>query len=145
MAKKIDAYGNIKAGKLFISYRDRFDSALTCWPDCRVRVKVEKIYKKRSLPQNSFYWGVLLNEFCDGYLETTGEKVTPEQAHDFLKNRFNSKEVTNENTGEVIYIPQTTSELTTVNFMEYQENCIKFIAEFFGRAVPEPGEQKEIF
>lgn len=142
--KKLETYGTIKSGRLHISYRDRFEQSLSLWPDCRVKVIVEKIYNKRSLDANAYYWSVIINEFCVGFLEMTGEKITKEEAHDFLKNKFNYVELTNPSTGEVEHLGKTTTQLTTVQFMEYQNECIRFIAEWFGRTCPEPGEQTEL-
>lgn len=144
MSRKVQTYGTIKSGKLGISYRDQFITALSVFPDCRVRVTVEKIYRKRSLEQNAYYFGVVINEFCEGYTETTGEKITQMQAHEILKHKFNFKEFVNQQTGEVLNVPQTTSELTTTQFMEYIEECRRFIAEWFNRYVPAPGEQTEM-
>ena len=45
---KIETYGSIQEGVLKISYRSKFDEAVRMMPDCRVRVIVEKLYKKRS-------------------------------------------------------------------------------------------------
>ena len=143
--KHLTAYGQITAGKLTISWRDRLMKSLACWPDGRVSIRIERVYRKRSLPANAYYWGVVINEFCDGYTEMTGEKIEATEAHEFLKTRFNSKQVVNKRTGEIANVPQKTSTLTTVQFMEYQQECVRFIAEFFGRSVPEPNEQTEIF
>ena len=144
MSKKTTIYDSVTSGILTRKLPDKLLSAVIGWSDGRIKITIEKLYRQRSTPQNAYYWGVIICEFCDGYTEMTGEKITKDQAHEFLKHRFNSKDVANKLTGEVITIPLTTSELTTSGFMDYQAECIRFIAEFFGRFVPEPGEQLEI-
>ena len=142
--RQTSTYGSVKAGKLKISYRDKFMESIKNLSDGRVEVKVRRLYKQRSTMQNAYYWGCLLQEFVDGYEDTTGEKITKEQAHQLLKSEFNYTEMVNQKTGEVKRIAKSTSELTTTEFMDYIEYCIRFIAEWFGRTVAEPGEQKEI-
>ena len=127
-----------------ISFRDAFMLLFESWPNCRVRIVVERLYSKRSDQQNRYYWGVIINEFVDGYTDTTGEKISKDEAHDFLKARFNYREIINRETGEVARVPKSTSALTTSAFMDYQAECVRFIGEWFGRVVPEPGEQKEM-
>ncbi len=142
--RKIESYGSVKDGRLRISFRDQFDQAIACWNDCRVRVTVEKVYRKRSNPQNSWYWGVIIYEFREGYYEMTGEKITAEQAHEILKLKCNGKDISNKETGEVMTVPGTTAILTTTQFSEYADGCCQFIYEWFGRTVPIPGEQVEL-
>lgn len=140
--KKIEAYGSTKNGVHRISYRDEFIEQWKELGDCQFRITIDKLYKKRSVLQNNFYQHVILHEFCNGYYETSGERITRETAHEFLKGKFNSKEVTIN--GSLLLIPQTTSTMTTTEFNEYVEHCRKFVGEFFGINIPEPGEQSEM-
>jgi hypothetical protein len=138
--KKIFATGEIYKGKLTINERKKFADAVAVMPDCEVTIFIEKIYNKRSNSQNSYYWGVLIKCFTDGYYEMTGENITQAEAHEFLKQRFNSFEVVNEKTGQVEKFPKSTTALTTIEYMQYIEHCIKFCAEFLGVVVPLPNE-----
>lgn len=142
--RQLKTFGHIKQGKLFISYRQKFDNELALFPDCRVEVIVNKLFRKRSLPQNAYYFGYLINEFIEGYLDMTGEKINGKQAHEMLKTKFNSDQFVNKETGEILNVPKTTSTLTTVQFMEYTEECSRFIAEWFNRTILAPNEQTEI-
>ena len=137
-------YGHIESGKLKIHYKEKFKESISQFSDGRVEVKVRRLYNKRSHPQNDYYWGCLIQEFIDGYKDTTGESITKNQAHEILKGQFNSKEIINQKSGEVIRVPQSTSNLTTTEFMDYIEECIRFIAEWFGRTVADPGEQTQL-
>ena len=150
--KKIIYPGIIKNGLLHIVLRKAFDHEVAMFgmirgefKDVRVFVSVEKVYKKRSNPQNAYYHGVIVFKFAELYLEQTGEKITSDEAHEMLKAQCNSKEVINQLTGEVRTLPQTTTKLTTVEFEEYLERCRAFILEWFGCVIPLPNEQLSAF
>ena len=142
--KKIFTYGSIKNGKLYISKRKEFDININSWKDCRIKLTIEKLYKKRSIFQNAYYWGVVIDLFCEGYKYTTGENIHQSEAHETLKFRFNSKEIVNNETGEILKVIKSTTEMSTSEYMEYIENCRKFILEYFNIYVPEPNEQTKI-
>lgn len=136
MKRKVEIYGQIKDGKLVVNQYE-VSKAIKDWSDCQVRQTIEQIYNKRTGQQNKYYWGVVIHYFCEGYYDTTGERITPSESHEFLKGRFNTKQVVSI-TGEIIDFPKSTTKNDTVQFMEYQEKCIKFIAEFFGIVCPDP-------
>jgi len=141
--RQVETYGHIDQGILKIHKREQFNSAIKQLTDGRVRVKVEKVYRKRTNPMNAYYWGVVLYEFCQGFADVSGENIDSNTAHEFLKQRFNSMELISRD-GEVINVGKTTSELTTTEFGEYIENCRRFISEFFNREVLSPNEQAEL-
>lgn len=143
--RKVETYGRVIGGKLEISYRDRFNRAVSALPDCRVMVTVEKCYRKRSTEQNAYYWGVIVNECAEGVYDMTGQMITKEDAHHLLKSRCNPVELHNETTGEVVAIGGSTATMTTVQMSEYWQRCREFILDFFGRTVPEPNEQTELW
>ena len=144
--RKLETYGHVDdSGKLFISYRARFDNQIKLFSGRRVKLSVEPVYRKRSSEQNAYYWGVIVNECAEGYFETTGETLTKEAAHELLKYKCNCREIVNEQTGEVLIIGQSTAQMTTVQMMEYWSRCREFIYTWFGRTVPEPNEQTELF
>jgi len=150
--KKTKYPGIIKNGLLYIIHRKAFDQDVAEigkirgeFNDARVFVTVEKVYKKRSNPQNSYYWGVLVFMFCQGYFEATGDKISSDEAHEMLKGECSRIEVVNQKTGETRLVIQSTTKKTTVEFEEYMEDCRRFILDWFGMVVPLPNEQMEIF
>lgn len=143
--KKVETYGRVTGGKLHINYRDRFNHAIASMPDGRVTVRVERCYRKRSTDQNAYYWGVIVNECQEGVYEATGQMITKEEAHYLLKSRCNPIEMHNTVTGEVAAIGGSTTEMSTVQMSEYWLRCNEFILEYFGRTVPAPNEQMEIW
>lgn len=153
--RKIESYGHVKAGVLKISYRDKFIAALKQFEDCRVRIVVEKAYKKRSTSkiqdngtvtrgENGYYWGVIVSEYVRGVWEVQQRIITSRQAHDELKANCNCVEHYNERTGEIMREIQSTAEHTTMEAEEYYSKCRAFILDWFGVDVPLPGEQGEL-
>jgi hypothetical protein len=88
--------------------------------------------------QNSYYWAVVLGAFCDGYMDTNGEEISKEEAHETLKMELNYKTISNEETGEVVRVPKSTVDINTKEFSEYTEKCRRFISEWFGVETPDP-------
>lgn len=150
MERKVETYGSVTAGKLSISYRSKFEQAIRCLPDCRVRVTVEKLYRKRSTftengtGQNGFYHHIVVTYYQQGAWETQQRTLTHDQAHEELKNNCNYKEYYNEETGTVMRTILSTSTLTTIEFEEYLQRCREFIEEWFSIRVPLPNEQGEL-
>jgi hypothetical protein len=103
-----------------------------------------KTLTKRSLQQNAYYWGVVVYEVRRGMNEE-GNDFESTEIHEFLKARFNYKEVVkvNEDTGEVKTekIPRSTAKLTKTEFAEYIERIQQFAVEFFNIIIPNPNSQ----
>lgn len=98
--------------------------------------------KKRSNNQNSFYWGVVVDMIMKR-LNDLGHDLTPEETHDFLKGRFNFKEI-EAVADHFIEVPRSTSRLDTLEFIEYIEKIQVWASTFLGLYIPEPNEQSEI-
>ena len=154
--RKLQTYGSVKDGILKISKRDLFNDNLKQFPDCRVTVTVEKLYKKRSTRtyneetgkegtgQNGYYHYIICEMFRDGWQELTGQLIRKAQAHEYLKFYCNYREDLNEKTGEILHVPLTTSDLTTVQFEDYCQRCREWVFENMGIDIPKPNEQSEL-
>lgn len=106
-----------------------------------IEVKPRKVY--RTLPMNSYYWGVVIAMIVDR-LRELGHDIDRDLTHEFLKGRFLYSELTDPNTGEVMKIPRKTSELATEEFIEYMEHVKQFAAETLDIYIPDPNEQLQI-
>lgn len=98
---------------------------------------------KRSNPQNRYYWGLVIPMIQKG-IEDMGTELTKEETHDFLKARFNASDLVNEETGEAISIPKSTTGLSKEQFGEYIGKIQRFAAEFLQMVIPDPGVQTEM-
>lgn len=110
-----------------------------------IEIIIKRKYKSRSLPQNSFYWGVLIPTFQQLFKKDWGEIKSVEETHEILKFQCNYFEKVNEATGEVLRVPKSTAELTTSGFMDFHQNLRQLALDFFNTVLPEPNEQLTIF
>lgn len=138
-------FSNIINGKLSKKVTQEIADLLAVFEGQRICIKIGKVRKERSSNQNRYYWGIVVNEFRNGAKDMWGEDLGSDEAHEYLKIHCNYKELINYNTSEVIKMPQTTTDLNTLQFEEYLERCRKLIYEYFGIIVALPNEQKEIF
>lgn len=143
--KKIQAYGKIESGKLSIVKQKDFLKAIAAFKDCRVWVTIEKIYKKRSVSQNAYLWGVVYKLVLEALNESGFDELDKESVHDLCKYKFLKREFVNEKTGEVITSIGETKILKTVEFMEYLENIRQWASEYLNIYIPEPNEQMQLF
>lgn len=113
--------------------------------DGKYLVKITSI-KRRSLNQNAFYWSVVCELVKDALREAGYREVkTKDDAHEIMKTLFLKKKVVNELTDEVIEIPGSTAELTTVQFIEYIGQIQQWASEYLGLVLPEPSSQSKLF
>lgn len=108
-----------------------------------VEVILKKARSKRSDLQNRYYWGCVVEIVRQG-LKELGHRLDKDEVHYFLREKFNYKELVNENTGESIKIPQSTTALTKTEFGEYIEQIAQWSAEFLNLVIPEPSEQLQL-
>jgi len=142
--RKLETYGKVENGILKISYRDKFKEALKLFPDCRILLTIEKLYKHNSKEQRGYYWAVIVYLYKLGAWETQQRQITADQAHNELKLNCNFDEKYNEKTGEMARFINS-SEQTTVEREEYHIRCRQFILDWFGIDVPLPNQQLKIF
>jgi len=77
-------------------------------------------------------------------LTDAGYRVSKESTHEFLKSTFNKLELVNELTGEILPSIGSTSQMSTVQMMDYFAEITQWAAEFLNVQIPLPGEQIEI-
>ena len=140
---KIKTFGEVKNGKLVLYHRNDLSKALQSWDDAAVEVNIKTLSKGRSTPQNRYYFAVVAI-VKDAFWEQHGIHLSSEQVHDFLKIKFNSIEVFNDD-GVVEKIPLSTTELDTVEFEVYLEQIRQWALDFLNIRIGLPNEQTEIF
>jgi len=97
-------------------------------PHCK-----KAIFKQsRTNPQNSYYWGIIIPIISDytGYTEI--------QTHEVLKSEFLPEQLNLGN--KTVITNKSTTELSTIEFNEYTEQCRQWGAEQ-GLNIPEPNEE----
>jgi hypothetical protein len=142
--RKLETTGQIKSGVLKIAHRDKFHETIRTWKDCYIILTIRKQYKQRTTPQNAYYWAVIVDYWKDIMYQEWGELLSKEDVHAFLKANFNSTEIYNETTGEILTVPVSTTKNTTVEQEVFHELCRQKAFEMFNVMIPLPGEQLEM-
>jgi hypothetical protein len=136
---KIEIESKVLNGKLETN-RELLSDVIKNLEGKDIVITIEKKKKKRSNPQNSYYFGLVIPLMKQGFYNSLGEHVGTDEIHTFLKNRFLFKEIVNENNAEIIKMPQSTTELSTIQFEEYLDKIREFSTEFLGIQIPLPNE-----
>jgi hypothetical protein len=111
--------GSVVNGRLKLDNREAFDRFTRLLDGKRVELQLRKFKRKRTLPQNSFYWAGVVSALAEhfGY-----ERL--EDMHYELRRLFLSVPI-DENFAKV----RSTTELTTEEFSQYMERCMQLAAE----------------
>jgi hypothetical protein len=121
--------GVVKQGKLKFDAPDKFMVYLSGLEDKRFELTLQKERHARTLSQNAYYWGVVIeilrNHF--GY--------EAEELHEALKIKFLSKH-------EDSNLPTvgSTAKLSTVEFCEYIDRIMEWAASEHRIVIPTAGE-----
>jgi len=138
---KLELNGHIdNEGKFTIANRLRLQEWCRLNKGKNVVVCFKRKGSQRSNPQNRYYWGVVIKEISIrlrdlGYLHLEDNDV-----HEMMKIKFCFEREINENTGEVLDIPKSTTSLTTTEFCEYMDRIRDWAQEFLGIYIPSPNE-----
>lgn|SRR3990167_3438522 len=130
------ASASVRNGKLFIRNRRQFDQQIAQMKEgWEVAVAVTRRRATRSLAQNAFYWGVVVELIA----EHTG--YTPDEVHDLLKAMFIPKRLAVQNgNGEIkgeIVVGGSTRAMNTIEFGEYMESIKRWAAETIDVVIPD--------
>lgn len=141
--QKIELIGRIDdAGKLTVFHRDALNRWVRTHRDSQVVLSISTKVKRRSNPQNAYYWGVIIPMVQEA-MNSFGNDFDAEEVHEFLKKEFNWEEK-NVGEGYFIKVPRSTTRLTTVEFSIYKERIQEFASSVLGIYIPDPNEALEI-
>ena len=141
--KKITITTEIAHGK-FQRNRNRIMLAIRAFEGKIVDLTIRRATKQRSENQNRYYWGVIVPIWQDLLLKEWGELRNKEYTHEFLKANCGYEERVNEATGEILRVPKSTTENTTVEQEEYHTACRLLAHDMFGVEIPLPNEQLKL-
>ena len=114
------AFNNLKDGRHLITIKD---------------------FRKRSIPQNSYYWGVVVPMVRRGLYDACYDAVrTNDEAHAVLKHVFLRKEIVSKETGDMIEMSGSTTALTILEFNDFLESVCRWASEYLGIIIPDPNE-----
>lgn len=133
----------VNNGKISTSVQNEIKAFIGMYEGKEIEIVLKKARSKRTDLQNRYYWGCVV-ETVRQALKELGHRLDKDEVHYFLREKFNYKELVNENTGESIKIPQSTTAMTKSEFVEYVEKIAQWCAEFLNVAIAEPNEQTEL-
>jgi len=123
-----------------IAKEDAFRGALKSLSDGNYKIVIEKIYNKRSNPQNAYLWGVVYPIVKEGLIDAGFDEFKQdyelEMTHELCKYRFLEKEIVGNK--DSIRMIGSTKDLTTTLFMEYLSEIQKWASEYLQVFIPEP-------
>ena len=123
--------GTAIGGKVKYDLPSNYERYLITLEGQRVATETKKFKKKRSLPQNSYYWSVIIDilsrEF--GY--------ESEEIHLMLREKF--LRIYDDKHPDFV-IARSTTKLTTVEFVEYIEKIQRWAAQEHQIYLPDPNE-----
>jgi hypothetical protein len=122
-----------KAGMLPKQASESIKKELLLFAGKRVTITIEKYKKIRSNEQNAYYHGVIIKIISDytGY--------SKEEVHELLKKEFIGKKTVKIGDREV-EIGESTTKLTTTDFMGYISEIQQWCSETIGLYLPDPNE-----
>lgn len=126
--------GNLKQNRTLIK------NAIESFENKDIMLTFEKPKRKRSNPQNNYLWGILYPITQNAIKNEWGEIWSIEKVHDFYKIQFNVIEKVNQDTGQIIKLPKSTTENTTIQQEEYHLQIREFLKEWFNIDCPLPNE-----
>lgn len=140
---KIRFFGRVTdEGELYIIHEGRFKSELKSLIGKEIEGEIKTKRKHRTLSQNAYYHGVVCGMIQNELKDKWGEiGISKQEVHELLKVECNFKELVNEDTGQFVTIPVSTSVLSTVEFIEYIEKCRQWAVTWLNLDIPEPNEQ----
>lgn len=142
---KLRYFGKVENGKLKITNRKGMLSDIERFEGKSVELTLSRRRNTRSNQQNAYMWGCVIPIVRQGLIDAGWEREkvnSAEVVHEILKDLFCPREeVVNENTGEVMRLPATTTNITTTQMMEYISDIQRWASEFLGVYIPEPNEQ----
>jgi len=120
----------VEQGKMTLDDPAKFRENLKHFEGRSGRLCIQEVFRKRSTDQNEYYWGVVIAISSEYY------GYTPEEMHEAFKYRFLRDLESREDLPRI----KSTTELSTVEFMDdYCKHIQKFAAED-GVYIPDPNE-----
>ena len=127
-----------------VNNKGKINNAIKHFEGKEVVLVIKLRRKFRSLKQNSYYFGVIIPLAVKAISDEWGEVWSKSKTHEFFKNRFLFNERVNEQTAEIIQIPKSTTDNSTIEQEEYHLKCVEFLREWFNVEVPLPNDNIRI-
>ena len=139
MMNKISIFSKVVNGNLQRN-KAKILQAIKSFDGKEIEIIIKRKRKSRSNPQNAYYFGVIIPITQRAINDEWGEIWSIQKTHEFLKNMFLFEERTNHDTSEIIKIPKSTTENSTLEQEMYHTQIRNFLLEWFNVNIPLPNE-----
>lgn len=133
----MEFFTQIEGGKMQPNIVKQIQDYLPTLKKSRYCVSINKIKSVRSLQQNKYYW--VLNKILSDELGYDKNEL-----HAIIKFKFLTKEMVDENTGEIYNYVGETHKLNKSEFSGFIAELQRWAAEKFNCYLPSAGEQLNI-
>jgi hypothetical protein len=133
-------------GKIDFYAKDYVQQKLKIVDGQDVYVTIKKYQAKRSIKQNNWYYGVAIPMIQSFLLETQGERYSKEDVNQYHLNMVVKPVIEVKpifNTPCTIYKIKRTSEMTTVEFMDFKDKIQMYWAQY-DLLIPDPDQTEWI-
>lgn len=143
MANELRYVATITDGRMIIHGRKGFDVDVKHFEGERVLLKVSKYHRDKSQNQRGYYRSVVVPEILDGLVEMGYKRfqLSLEIVHQMLADKFLTREIANEDTGEFLKVKPSTEDLNMPEYAVYIEKCIEWALEFLNIIITPPKKQ----
>jgi len=122
-------FGQVVEGRLKMDNPHAYMVRIAALNGKRVELVLRKRRCKRTLPQNAYYWGVVIEILRDHF------GYDAEEMHDALK--FEFLRIRNDRGGPDSV--KSTADLSTEEFAEYVKRVVRWAAQKYRVYIPDPG------
>ena len=137
--KKLEFFGEVIAGRLAEETARMVGLAIRQFDGKRVAITIAELKRKRSNPQNRYYWGCVVPAVLQMFVEA-GNAMDVEEIHAYLKEHIGKlKKVVIDPAGMQRVILCSTTRLSTAEFEVYMDRIRAWAAEF-GTVIALPNE-----
>lgn len=123
--------GRIDQGRLVLDEPQKYLVHLSGLNGKKIELILRRARSQRSLQQNRFYWGVVVEILADAF------GYTPEEMHEALKFKF--LRIHNEK-GQDLDSVKSTTKLDTKEFTDYVDTILRWAVTEYGIYIPDPGQ-----
>ncbi len=121
-------HGIIKQGKVKLDNQAPYLVLLSGLEGKRIELSIQLERNSRTLSQNAYYWGVVVEILAEHFGYETDEM------HEALKFKFLKKH------GDILVTVGSTAKLSTKEFGEYLDKVIRWAAEEYQVVIPSSDE-----
>jgi hypothetical protein len=140
MALKFDLSGSVKRGKMVWDQPSFAKGTFAQFEEKKVLITLQLFKRKRSYLQNAYWWGVVI-EMVYATFRGFGERISKADCHEMLKLKFLEAHFVDPVSGEIAErYTRSSTDLTTVEFMEFIAQTQQYMAEQYGIVIPDPNE-----